>query len=66
VIESLNRQPASPRCGEFEELIMVSEGPKRCLVGNTETMKGMGRAGRVNVKRKDVETARAINQALLR
>src|SRR4029077_9855245 len=28
------------------------QGPKRCLVGNTETMKGMGRAGRVNVKRK--------------
>jgi hypothetical protein len=35
-------------------------------MGNTETMKGMGRAGRVNVKRKEVETARAINQALLR
>jgi len=35
-------------------------------VGNTETMKGMGRAGRVNVKRKEVEIARAINQALLR
>jgi hypothetical protein len=26
----------------------------------------MGRAGRVNVKRKEVEIARAINQALLR
>jgi hypothetical protein len=25
VIESLNRRPASPRCGEFEELIMVSK-----------------------------------------
>ena len=35
-------------------------------MGNTETMKGMGRAGRVNVKRKEVEIARAINQALLR
>jgi hypothetical protein len=29
-------------------------------------MKGTGRAGRVNVKRKEVEIARAINQALLR
>ena len=36
------------------------------MVGNTETMKGMGRAGRVNVKRKEVEIARAINQALMR
>jgi hypothetical protein len=35
-------------------------------VGNTEAMKRMGRAGRVNVKRKDVETERAINQAQLR
>ena len=35
-------------------------------MGNTETMKRMGRAGRVNVKRKEVEIARAINQALLR
>src|SRR4029077_8404639 len=29
------------------------QGPKRCLVGNTETMKGTGRVGRVNVTRKD-------------
>jgi hypothetical protein len=35
------------------------QGPKRCLVGNTETMKRMGRAGRVNVKRKEAEIARA-------
>ncbi|MGA8142351.1 MAG: hypothetical protein WB987_00490, partial [Candidatus Acidiferrales bacterium] len=42
------------------------QGPKRCLVGNTETMKGMGRASRVNVEQKEVEIARAINQALLR
>jgi hypothetical protein len=35
-------------------------------VGNTETMKGMGRAGRVNMQRKEVEIARAIDQALLR
>ena len=31
------------------------QGPKRCLVGNTGTMKGMGRAGRVNVTRQEVE-----------
>jgi len=35
-------------------------------VGNTGTMKRMGRANRVNVKRKDAEIARAINPALLR
>ena len=28
-------------------------------MGNTETMKRMGRAGRVNVKRKEAEIARA-------
>ncbi|MGA8142348.1 MAG: hypothetical protein WB987_00475, partial [Candidatus Acidiferrales bacterium] len=42
------------------------QGPKRCLVGNTETMKGMGRASRVNVEQKEVEIARAISEALLR
>jgi hypothetical protein len=43
---SLNRRPACPRCGEFEAH-HGQQGPKRCLVGNTETMKRMGRAGRV-------------------
>ena len=31
-------------------------------MGNTETMKGMGRAGRVNVKRKEVETRESNHQ----
>ena len=35
-------------------------------MGNTETMKGMGRASRVNVERKAVEIAEAISEALLR
>ena len=35
-------------------------------MGNTETKKRMGRAGRVNVKRKNIENARAINHAQLR
>ena len=35
-------------------------------MGNTETMKGMGRASRVNVEQKEVEIAEAISEALLR
>jgi len=36
------------------------------MVRNTGAMKRMGRAGRVNVKRKEAEIARAIKPALLR
>ena len=35
-------------------------------MGNTERMKGMGRAVRVNVKRKEAEIARTSDPALLR
>ena len=37
--DQVNRLPASPHCGEFEEIIMVARDGRRCFVGNTESMK---------------------------
>ena len=62
-IESLNRRRRLPEVRGVRRTHHGQQGPKRCLVGNTETMKGMGRAGRANVKtERSRKGERTINQ----